>query len=150
MKSANRTPLGLTQGAGRSQAGFTLITALFLLIVVAGLSVYMITIRNVQQSTVVFAQQGARAMLAARAGIEWGIYESVVSGNCNDPNPAFSATGTALSAYSITVVCTTSAHIEAGVTINTYVLTSTAETGAYGTLDYVSRRLRATVSAQPP
>jgi len=149
MKSANRASLGLYQGAERSQAGFTLITALFLLIVVAGLSVYMITIRNVQQSTVLFAQQGARAMQAARAGIEWGIYEAM------DPTPAcgsstFSATGTALSAYSITVECTTSAHIEAGVTINTYVLTSTAETGAYGTLDYVSRRLRATVSVQPP
>ena len=42
--------------------GFTLITALFLLTVVALLSVYMITIRNVQQSTVVFGLQGARAM----------------------------------------------------------------------------------------
>ena len=149
MKSANKTPLGLYQGAQRSQAGFTLITALFLLIVVAGLSVYMITIRNVQQSTVVFAQQGARAMQAARAGIEWGIYQAMdtipVCGSST-----FSATGTALNAYSITVECTTSAHIEAGETINTYVLTSTAEAGAYGTLDYVSRRLRATVSVQPP
>ena len=131
------------------QTGFTLITALFLLIVVAGLSVYMITIRNVQQSTVVFAQQGARAMQAARAGIEWGIYQAMDTiPACG--NSTFSATGTALSAYSITVECTTSAHIEAGVTINTYVLTSIAETGTYGTLDYVSRRLRATVSVQPP
>ena len=64
MKSANRESLGLYRGAEGRQAGFTLITALFLLVVVAGLSVYMITIRNVQQSTVVFAQQGARAMQA--------------------------------------------------------------------------------------
>ena len=149
MKSANRTPLGFYQGAESRQAGFTLITALFLLVVVAGLSVYMITIRNVQQSTVLYAQQGARAMQAAHAGIEWGIYESVVNGNCI-ANPPFTASGNALSAYNITVNCTSSAHEEAGVPIVTYVLTSSAQTGAYGTLDYVYRSLRATVSIQPP
>lgn len=131
------------------ETGFTLITALFLLIVVAGLSVYMITIRNVQQSTVVFAQQGARAMQAARAGIEWGIYEAMANGNCV-ASTSFTATGTALSAYGITVECTSSAHDEGVVTIDTYVLTSTAQTGIYGTLDYVYRSLRATVSLQPP
>jgi MSHA biogenesis protein MshP len=149
MKSANKVQLGLRRGAMSGQAGFTLITALFLLIVVAGLSVYMITIRNVQQSTVVFAQQGARAMQAARAGIEWGVYESVVNGNCI-VNPPFTASGTALGAYSITVNCTSSAHDETGIPITTYVLSSTAQAGSYGSLDYVSRRLRATVSVQPP
>jgi MSHA biogenesis protein MshP len=132
-----------------SQSGFTLITALFLLIVVALLSVYMVTFRNVQQSTVVYAQQGARAMQAAHAGIEWGIYESVVNGGCI-ANPPFNAAGTALSAFSITLNCTSSAHDEAGISIITYVLTSTAQTGTYGTLDYVYRSLRATVSIQPP
>ena len=132
-----------------SQSGFTLITALFLLIVVALLSVYLVTFRNVQQSTVFYAQQGARAMQAAHAGIEWGIYESVVNGNCI-ANPPFTASGNTLSAYNITVNCTSSAHDEAGVPIITYVLTSSAQTGNYGTLDYVYRSLRATVSIQPP
>lgn len=130
------------------QSGFTLVTALFLLIVVSLLSVYLINFRNVQQSTVVFGQQGARAMLAAHAGIEWGIYESVVNGNCA-PN-AFSAPGTALSAYNISVTCSSSAHTEGAVLINTYRLTSTAQTGTYGTLDYVYRSMQATVSIQPP
>jgi len=149
MKPAYRESLRFYQGAKSRQAGFTLITALFLLVVVAGLSVYMITIRNVQQSTVLYAQQGARAMQAAHAGIEWGIYESVVNGNCI-ANPPFTASGTALSAYSITVNCTSSTHDEAGLSIVTYVLTSSAQTGVYGTLDYVYRSLRATVSIQPP
>ena len=131
-----------------SQSGFTLITALFLLIVVALLSVYMITIRNVQQSTVVFGQQGARAMQAAHTGLEWGIYEAVVNGLCVPST--FTATGTALSAFSINVSCSSSAHTEAAVLITTYRLTSTAQTGSYGTLDYVYRSLQATVSIQPP
>ena len=149
MKSAARVPTRLDRGGVSSQSGFTLITALFLLIVVALLSVYLVTFRNVQQSTVFYAQQGARAMQAAHAGIEWGIYESVVNSVCI-ANPPFTAAGTALSAFSITVDCTSSAHDEAGIPIITYVLTSTAQTGTYGTLDYVYRSLRATVSVQPP
>lgn len=132
----------------RSQSGFTLITALFLLIVVALLSVYMINFRNVQQSTVVFGQQGARAMLAAHSGLEWGIYDSVVNGLCAPSS--FTATGTALSAFTISVSCTSSMHTEGAVLITTYRLTSTAQTGGYGTLDYVYRSLQATVSVQPP
>ena len=133
---------------GARQSGFTLITALFLLIVVALLGVYMVTIRNVQQSTVLYAQQGARAMQAANAGLEWGIYESVKNGNCGAN--MFSVTDTALSAFSIEVNCTDSSHMEGAINITTYVLTSTAQTGNYGTLDYVYRSLQATVSVQPP
>ena len=133
------------------QSGFTLVTALFLLIVVSLLSVYLINFRNVQQSTVVFGQQGARAMQAAHTGIEWGIYESVVNGSCPMlPPPAFTATGTALSAYNISVECFKSEHTEGALLITTYRLTSTAQTGTYGTLDYVYRSMQATVSIQPP
>ena len=123
-------------------------TALFLLTVVSLLSVYLINFRNVQQSTVVYGQQGARAMQAAHTGIEWGIYESVVNSNCA-PN-AFTATGTALNAYNISVTCSSSSHTEGALLINTYRLTSTAQTGTYGTLDYVYRSVQATVSIQPP
>ena len=132
------------------QSGFTLVTALFLLIVVSLLSVYLINFRNVQQSTVVFGQQGARAMQAAHTGIEWGIYESVVNGNCVLIPIVFTASGTALSAYNISVSCSSSAHTEGAVLITTYRLTSTAQTGTYGTLDYVFRSMQATVSIQPP
>ena len=131
------------------QSGFTLVTALFLLIVVSLLSVYLINFRNVQQSTVVFGQQGARAMQAAHTGIEWGIYESVVNGICV-LNPPFTASGTALSAYNISVTCSSSVHTEGTVLVTTYRLTSEAQTGTYGTLDYVYRSMQATVSIQPP
>ena len=131
------------------QSGFTLVTALFLLIVVSLLSVYLINFRNVQQSTVVFGQQGARAMQAAHTGIEWGIYESVVNGNCVLIPIVFTASGTALSAYNISVSCSSSAHTEGAVLITTYRLTSTAQTGTYGTLDFVFRSMQATVSIQP-
>jgi MSHA biogenesis protein MshP len=134
-------------------AGFTLVTAIFLLVVVASLSVYMLSLRSVQQQTLVYGVQGARAMQAARAGIEWGIYQSIVKSNCSATNPSFSGAGAAISAFSIVVECSASTHQEGPTSIPpivTYQLTSTATTGTYGTLDYVSRRLQATVSEQPP
>lgn len=96
------------------QAGFTLITALFLLVVVALLSVYMINLRNVQQSTVVFGLQGARAMQAAQAGLEWGIYQAMQPvPSCLTTNPTFSATGAALSAFTIELNCVETSHLKA-------------------------------------
>ncbi|MFT5659228.1 MAG: MSHA biogenesis protein MshP [Gammaproteobacteria bacterium] len=133
------------------QSGFTLITAIFLLVVVALLSGYIISLRSVQQQTLVYGVQGARAMPAARAGIEWGIFESINNNNCTTENPVFQAAGAAISRFDIEVGCTSSSHTEgAAPAILVYQLTSTATTGSYGTLDYVSRRLQATVSRQPP
>ena len=135
----------------KKASGFTLVTAIFLLSVVAVLSVYMINARVVQQTTLVYSLQGARAMQAARAGIEWAIYDSIVSGNCPIPITSFTPTGTALSAFTVSITCLSSMHIEAGAPpITTYRLTSTATTGVYGTLDYVYRSLEASVSIQPP
>jgi MSHA biogenesis protein MshP len=133
--------------------GFTLITALFLLVVVALLSVYMINLRSVQQSTIVFGLQGARAMQAAQTGLEWGVYDAI-NNNCASAPSTFNVVGVpALESFSIQVTCVFSDHTEGTApadTITTYVLTSTAQTGTYGTLDYVYRSVRATVSAQPP
>jgi MSHA biogenesis protein MshP len=132
------------------QTGFTLITAIFLLVVIATLSVYMLNMRSVQHQTLVYGVQGARAMQAARAGIEWGIYESIVGNNCVTTNPAFNAPGAVISAFDIELDCTPSTHSEGATTIIVYQLTATATTGTYGTLDFVSRRLQATVSDVPP
>jgi MSHA biogenesis protein MshP len=135
------------------QSGFTLITAIFLLVVVALFSGYMVNLRSVQQATLVYGVQGARAMQAARAGIEWGIYKAISSVPdpiCLAASGDFSGSG-AISDFRINVTCVASSgHFEGSVEIKAYRLTSTAETGTYGTLDYVSRRLQATISSVPP
>ena len=143
----------------RIQTGFTLITALFLLVVVALLSVYMINFSSVQHSTLVYGVQGARAMQGARSGLEWGIYEVITNNNIPPICPGsttFSTNGAgSLDAFTITVECQLSSHTEGSTTIGsntivTYQLTSLAETGVFGSLDYVSRILQATVSNPPP
>lgn len=131
-----------------SNAGFTLVTALFLLVVVALLSVYMINFSGVQHTTLVYGLQGARAMQAARAGLEWGIYEVIPNNDSNNICPGTSTF--TLDGFNVEVRCTESTHLEAADTIITYQLTSQASINSFGSLDYVFRELQASVSVQPP
>ena len=141
-----------------SESGFTLITAIFLLVVVAGLVVYMVNARVVQQTTLLYGVQGARAMQAARSGIEWGIYQHQNQGNacsvcCAAPTiTTITFPGApALQNFSVEVQCTQSTHTEGATAIITYHLTAIAESGSYANqLDYVQRRIHASVSIDPP
>ena len=134
----------------RGQKGFSLIAAIFLLVVVAGLVVFVTNIRSAQQITLVYGVQGARANQAARAGLEWGVHQAIRLDNCNAANTAVSANAATLSQFTINVRCVSSEHVEGGTTVEAYQITADAFVGSYGTLDYVSRSLQATVSIQPP
>jgi MSHA biogenesis protein MshP len=131
------------------QRGFTLITAIFLLVVVAALVVYMTNIRVVQQTTLVYGVQGARAMQAARSGIEWGIHQSIVNGSCA-ASTTFTIARPTLDNFSVEVQCGATTHTEGVTPITTYQLVSIASNGVFGSLDYVQRGIQATVSLDPP
>ncbi len=134
----------------RPQRGFTLVAAIFLIVVVAAMAVYMVNIRVVQQTTLVYGLQGARAMQAARSGIEWGIHEALVlTPGCPAPS-TFTVPAGASSNFAVTVACSESSHTEATTTITTYQITAIARSGSFGSLDYVQRRMQATVSVNPP
>ncbi len=133
----------------RSAGGFSLITAIFLLVVVAGLVAFVVNIRSVQVITLLYGVQGARAMQAARSGIEWGIYESIVGGSCA-ASSNFTLPDAELDDFDIEVQCASSVHTEGTTPVTVYRLTAIASAGAYGTLDYVQRRIQATVSIDPP
>lgn len=133
----------------RKEAGFTLIAAIFLLVVVAALIVYVTSIRVVQQTTLVYGVQGARGLQAARSGIEWGIHQSIVNGACA-ATTSFTPPDPALADFTIEVQCGASVHTEGVTPITTYRLTAIARSGGFGSLDFVQRRLRATVSLDPP
>ena len=62
------------------QAGVSIVTAIFLLVVLALLGAFMLSVTGLQQSSLVLDVQGVRAYQAARAGIEWGAWQVL------DPN----------------------------------------------------------------
>ena len=58
--------------ASRRQSGFVLVLAIFMIISLAAIGVYLVTISTTQVEAGVQDEQGARAYQAARAGIDWG------------------------------------------------------------------------------
>jgi MSHA biogenesis protein MshP len=104
------TPSSLSRLARlRRSAGVGLVTAIFLLVVLAGLGVAMVTIFTSQQQSSNLDVQGARAYQAARAGIEWGLFQQLRNGWCNDAskNTSFRLpAGSALAGFAVTVQCT--------------------------------------------
>jgi MSHA biogenesis protein MshP len=57
------------------QNGFTMVTAIFILVVLAALGAFMVNVSTNQQIGSALDVQGARAYQAARSGIEWGVYQ---------------------------------------------------------------------------
>lgn len=55
--------------------GFALVSAIFILVVLAALGAFILNISSSQQIGSALDVQGARAYQAARAGIEWGLYQ---------------------------------------------------------------------------
>ena len=126
------------------QRGFSLVPALFLLIVLAGLGAVAVRLTAVQQQTVVLATQGARAYAAARAGIELAAYDALKNGNCGTQTVTLSEAG--LSGFVVETSCSGSVHSEGSATTTVYVIEAFAHAGSYGSPDYVSRRIQATVT----
>lgn len=124
----------------RLQRGFTLVAAIFLIVVLAVLGIYMITISGTQHQTYSLAAQGAQGYFAARAGTEWGAYQALeTGGGCNGTH--------AFASFSVEVSCSSSTHTITGDDdVIVWSITSTATKGAFGDRDHVSRTLTITVA----
>ncbi|MGK5047810.1 agglutinin biogenesis protein MshP [Janthinobacterium sp. GB4P2] len=89
----------------RPARGFSIVTAIFLLVVLSALGVALLSISTMQHAESALDVQGARAYQAARAGMEWGVYRQRVDGKCvASSNFSLPANG-ALSGFSVTVRC---------------------------------------------
>jgi MSHA biogenesis protein MshP len=90
----------------RRQAGVGIVTAIFLLVVLAGLGVAMVGIYTSQQSSANLDLLGAQAYQAARAGLEWGIFQHRRNPPCPAKSTIAMPPGTSLSAFTVYVSCT--------------------------------------------
>jgi MSHA biogenesis protein MshP len=144
------------------QRGFSLVSAIFLLLILTGLGAIMLSVSGVQQTESTQDLQGSKAYQAAKTGIEWGTYLILNPENTNPATAPFTAqfncpagglstTGlpalpVGLTGFAINVACTRSDFIEGGNTISVYQLTSVATSGAAGSGSFVSRNLTATIN----
>ena len=132
----------------RSQGGFALVSAIFILVILAGLGAAMVTFSGAQQTTVVMDIQSARAYQAARAGIEWGAYRAlrVPAFTCAGSPFTLSFSGANLIGFTTQVRCTATSHVEDGNTITLFEFAATASSGTANTPDFVARELGARIA----
>jgi MSHA biogenesis protein MshP len=90
----------------RRQAGVGIVTAIFLLVVLAGLGVAMVGIYTSQQGSANVDLLGAQAYQAARAGLEWGIFQHRRNPPCAPNSTIAMPPGTSLSGFTVYVTCT--------------------------------------------
>ena len=121
------------------QRGFAAIAAIFLVVVLAALGAFMVTLSNTQQLTSAQDLQGTRAYWVARAGLEWGINRANATNAC----PAASSALGTIEGFSVTVTCTVAAYADAGLTTNLFRITSVASIAAPGSIAYVERSVTA-------
>jgi len=133
---------------GVRQGGFSLATAIFILVILAALGAAMVTFSGAQQATVAMDIQSARAYQAARAGIEWGAYRALKDATFTCAGTPFTLTftGTDLAGFSTQVNCMASSHTEAGNTVTLFDFTANATYGVANTPDFVAREVGARVA----
>ncbi len=129
------------------QRGFSIVSAIFLLVVLAFLGAAMTSFSTTQSQSSAMDVMGSRAYQAARAGVEWAAF-NVVQSPVNSPAPwagcvagASVAVAGYLTSFSpVTVNCAASSSVEGAATIWIYDVSAVAQTGgAAGAPDYVQR-----------
>lgn len=136
------------------QRGFAIVSAIFILVVLAGLAAFVVSITTTQSLT--FAQdiQGARAYQAARAGIEWQIQRWLVTtpsatatcpGTLAVPATAGTLTFTEPGPSGFTTTVRTSLTTSGLINFCTIEATAIATGTVPGSLAYVERQVRAVV-----
>jgi len=126
------------------QGGFSLVSAVFLLVVLAGLGVYAVRINTLQQHTVTAGLRAAQAFHAARTGVASGAYRALNGGGCS--SGTLNLTEGATAGFRVSVQCIERTHIEGASTVRVFVFDVRAEAGAYGGPDYVSRRVQTKIT----
>lgn len=151
------------------QRGFTIVSAIFLLVVLASLGAFIVNISATQSVTSAQDVQGSRAYHAARAGLDWGLYQVLDPLNATVVLPASPGwpnmpdcpadTSMVVEGFSVTVRCSRfpsgaagpsgpPVYNEAGTSrsIVVYELTATAHSGVVGTIGFVERNVSVTTS----
>lgn len=135
-----------TVEAGSRVRGFAILAAVFLLIVLSLLGTMIVSLSATQHVASARDFSGSKAYFAARAGIEWGVYQTLRLGACAASSTLPALAGSS-QGFAVQMTCTASGPFdEGGTAVMVYRLTSTATIGTPGAIDYADRQLEAVVS----
>jgi MSHA biogenesis protein MshP len=147
--------------------GFAIMAAMFILVVLALLGAYVLSISSAHHVGSALDIEGSRALQAARSGLDWGISRAVNAptsfggSDCRTGTPSINLTTgasgdlTAISGFTVTVTCTGTVFSDGATSLYNYALMATAcnqpsggacpNTTAVGA-NYVERRLTVQVA----
>ncbi|MGZ5052769.1 MAG: hypothetical protein ACXWF8_17315 [Methylobacter sp.] len=136
----------------RKQNGFSLVIAIFLIVVLGGIAVIISWVSTMQHQSSALDEEGSMAYQAARSGIEWGVYQAVINSSCVAGPSTFSLALTVPTTpaastvnYNVSVACTQTSATEGTTVINIFQITSTARNASNGNFA-VERQLSVSVS----
>ena len=136
------------------ERGFSMISAIFLMVVIAALGTFAVTLSTTQHQSALLDIMGSRAYQAARAGIEWGTYQVVPGSAANfastcrtngSSSSAVSPLAGTLANFTVTVNCVATSHTEGASTVWGYQLAASAAQGTPNTFNYVERNIASDV-----
>jgi MSHA biogenesis protein MshP len=127
-------------GAANRARGFALFAAIAILVILAALGAFIVSVTGLQSQSTGLDVLGTRALLTARAGIEWNMFLIQNPEDNNNPAPGPFTTpytcpvpatnlnfGGVLAGFTVTVTCTqTAPATEAGDTVRVYQIVAVA------------------------
>jgi MSHA biogenesis protein MshP len=116
----------------------SLVVAIFLVVVIALLAAFAVTMGTATSQTTNLQLQADRAFAAARAGTEWGAYRALVQNDCQSPYPTLLLDQGALRGFQVIVDCT---RINHGAGREVVDITATASWGNYGSPEHAYRSI---------
>lgn len=132
-----------------AESGFVLPSAIFLLVILAALAGFMVTLSRTSHMSGALDIQGGRAYQAARVGLEWAAWQTMDPQGlqpsptpCPAPTTLAPLTGT-LAGFNVNVSCARTLYTDGADTVAIYQVTSTATSGLVGEVDYVNRQIQA-------
>lgn len=131
-----------------AQRGFSLVAAIFLIVIIALVAAFMVTIGSVQRTTSAYSVVGARNYVAASSAVEWAVHH-VLSGPACFPSPTTFPLDSSSGTFQITLTCAATPVTEGAIDYIVFDIMATAEYGTSGQDDYFSRTLAASVSSAP-
>ncbi len=153
--NARRPMTGLA--AASRERGFAMFAAIAILVILAVLGAFVVSVTGLRSQSTALDVLGSRALLAAKAGIEWNMY--LIQNPETTGGAPYTCLGTAtpltfggaLSDFTVTVSpCTTTTATEAGNTVRVYQIVAVAcnfpsggacPNGASNNASYVERQI---------
>ena len=130
-----------------TQRGSAAIAAIFLVVLLAALGAFMVSISNTAQLDSAKDIQGSRAYWAARAGLEWGLgaASAVSSPATITTSTCTSATPLSIEGFSVQVTCTVATYVDGDPHYLIKITSIASAGGVPGGIGYVERSVSATL-----